>query len=59
MRTLYLPLVYAKLFAFIAEILRKGGGAFDAISLDLFFTMRDLQECGTSAGKDVWPMKSR
>jgi hypothetical protein len=40
------------------SILRKGGGTFDAISLDHVFTMRDLQEGGASTGKDVWPMKS-
>ena len=31
-------------FALVAEILRKGGGAFDAIPMDHFYTMRDLQE---------------
>jgi hypothetical protein len=45
-------------FALVAEILRKGGGAFYAIPMDHFFTMRDLQECGASAWKDVWPMRS-
>ncbi len=42
-------------FALVAEILRKGGGAFDAISVDHFFTMYDLQGCVARQGKMPGP----
>ena len=44
--------------ALVANTLTKGGGAFDAISLDHVVTMRGLQKDEASAGKDVRPMKS-
>ncbi len=49
------PLYAILLLLKSAEILRKGGGAFDAISMDHFFTMRDLQECVARQGKMSGP----